>query len=116
MDRQKKEGEYGVTTVHTQEFRMDKRHYTVITVPLYQDFTKNMTADTLRVHVAFTMATADGNSTVAIAKKQLESREGVRRHPKTINLPRVRQVHDGMNKMNCNAAGCQQGWYEETSN
>ena len=32
------------------------------------------------------------------------------------NLSRVRQVHDGVNKMNCNAAGCKQGRYEETSN
>ena len=31
IDRQKKEGEHGVTTVHTQEeFRTDKRRYTII--------------------------------------------------------------------------------------
>ena len=31
MDRQKKEREHGVTTVHAQEeFRTDKRHYTII--------------------------------------------------------------------------------------
>ena len=66
-DRQKKEGEHGVTTVHTQEeFRTDKRHHTSTIAPGYQDFIKNMTTNTLQVGVAFTMATADGNSTAAI--------------------------------------------------
>ena len=69
MDRQKKEREHGVTTVHTQEeFRTDKRHHTIIIASEYQDFTKNMTTNTLQVHVAFIMTTADGNSTVAIVK------------------------------------------------
>ena len=68
MDFQK-EGEPGVTTVQTQEeFRADKPHCTTITASGYQDFIKNMTTNTLQVHVAFTMATADGNSTVAIVK------------------------------------------------
>ena len=65
------------------------------------------------------MATANGNSTVAIVKnnhKAVEIQERVRPHPTTINRSRVRQVHDGANKMNFNAAGCMQGRYEETSN
>ena len=68
MDRQK-EGEHGVTSVHTQEeFRTDRRHNTTIIAPAYQDFIKNITTNTLQVDVAFTMATADGNSTVAIVE------------------------------------------------
>ena len=47
---------------------MDKRHYTIIIAPGCQDFIKNMTTNTLQVDVAFTLATADGNSTVAIVK------------------------------------------------
>ena len=70
-----------------------------------------MTTNTLQVHVAFTMATADGNFT-----RQSKSRERLRQHPKTMNVPRLRQVHDGVNKMNCNAAGCKQSRYEEISN
>ena len=63
------EGEHGVTTVHTQEeFRADKQHHTVITALMYQDFIKNMTTNKLQVDVAFIMATADGNATVAIVK------------------------------------------------
>ena len=53
MDRHKKEGEHGVTTVRTQEeFRTDNRHHTIIIAPEYQDFIKD-TTDTLQVDVAF---------------------------------------------------------------
>ena len=57
IDRQKKEGEHGVTTI-----------YTTIIAPGYLVFIKNMATDALQVHVAFTTAMADGTSTVAIVK------------------------------------------------
>ena len=58
-----------MTSVHPQdEFCTDKQHYTITIAPGYQDFIKNMSTNTLQVDVAFTMATADGNSTVTIVK------------------------------------------------
>ena len=72
MDRQKKEGEHGVTTVHTQEeFCTDKRHHTTIIAPGFQDFIKN----TLQVDVAFTNGTADRKSEVAIVKNNHKAAE-----------------------------------------
>ena len=92
-----------MSTVHTQEeFRTDQRHYTISFAPGYQDFIKNMTTDTLckcTWHSPWPQLTGT---------PQLPS--------STINLSRVRQVHDGVNKMNCNAADFKQGRYEETSN
>ena len=73
---------------------------------------KNMTTNTLQVHVAFTMATAEENSTVAIIKtnhKAVEIQAVSQTASKTINLSRVRQVHDGVNKMNCNRCRLQAG-------
>ena len=115
----KKEGEHGVTTAHTQkEFRTDNQRFIIIFASGTRKFIKNMITDTLQVNMVGTMATVDGNSTAAIVKNNHKAVEnqGVRQHPKTINLSRVRQVHDCVNKMICNAEGCKQGRYDETSN
>merc|ERR1719230_1641862 len=69
--------------------------------------------------VALIMVPADGNFTTAIAKgnhKAGEIQGQTRQHSRLINLLGVKQIANGVNKMDCDTAGYKQARYDEIAN
>ena len=90
MDRQK-EGKHGDHRSHSGRVSRGQA------APLHRDFIRNMTTNTLQVHVAFIMATADGNSTVANVKNNHQALEiqGVSQTAPEDNQPLESEVRLG---------------------
>ena len=81
-------------------------------------FHKNKTTDALQVGTARIMVAADGSFATAIAKdnhKEGEIQGQIRQHSRLINTYGVRQTRIGVNKIECDAAGCKQERCSETS-
>merc|ERR1712118_574426 len=110
MDRQKEERERGVTiSCTTKEFYTEKWHYTIIDAPGHRDFIKNMISGAAQADVALVMVPADGNFVTAIQRgnhKAGEIQGQTRQHSRLINLLGVKQLLIGVNKMDCDTAGC----------
>ena len=112
VDRQRKKWEHGnYHCLHHAESFTDKRHYTIIVAPGHRDFIKNKTTDALQVGTALIMVAADGSFATAIAKdfrKEGENQGQISQHSRLINTLRVRQTRIGVNRIECDAAGCKQ--------
>ena len=103
----------------TKEPSTDKRHHTIIVAPGHRDFIKSMTTGTFQADVALIMVTVDGNSNTAIAEVNHEAAEiqgRIRQHSRSINFSGVRQTRIGVNRIDCDAAGCKHERKLETSN
>ena len=77
-----------------------------------------MTTGTLQMGTALVMTPADGSFATAIAKDNHEEGEiqgQIRQHSRLINTSGVRQTRIGVNRIECDAAGCMQERYFETS-
>merc|ERR1712100_372588 len=95
-----------------------KWHYTVIDAPGHRDFIKNMITGASQADVALIMVPADGNFTTAIAKgnhKAGEIQGQTRQHSRLINLLGVKQICIGVNKMDCDTAGCKKDFIEKNA-
>ena len=65
------------------------------------------------------MVPVDGNFTTAIVKRNHEAGEiqgQTRQHSRLINLLGVKQICNGVNKMDCDTAGYKQERYDKISN
>ena len=105
--------------LHHEESSTDKRHYTIIVAPGHRDSIKNVTTDALQMGTALIMVPADGSFATAIAKdnhKAGEIQGQIRHHSGLINTLGVRQTRIGVNRIECDLAGCKQERYFETSN
>ena len=102
---------------HHEESFTDKRDNTIIVARGHRDF-KNKTTDALQMGTALVMVPADGRFATAIAKdnhKEGEIHGQIRQHSRLINTSGVRQTRIGVNRIECDAAGCKQERYFETS-
>ena len=105
--------------LHNEESFTDKRHHTIIVAPGHRDFIMNLTTDALQIGTALIMVPADGSFATAIAKdnhKAGEIQGQIRQHSRLINTLGVRQTRIGVNRTDCDAAGCKQERCLETSN
>ena len=112
-------GVWSYHCLHHEESFTDKRHNTIIVAPGHRDFIKSLTTGTLQMGTTLVMVPADGSFATAIAKdnhKEGEIQGQIRQHSRSINTLGVRQTRIGVNRIECDAAGCKQGRYFETSN
>ena len=112
---QEEVGERSDHCLHHEESFTDKRHNTIIVAPGHRETsrTRPLTRCTARI-----MVQADGSFAIASAKdshKEGEIQGQIRQHSRLINTLGVRQTRIRVNRIECDAAGCKQERYFDTS-
>ncbi len=85
----------------------------------HRNFIKNMSIGASQADVALIKVPADGNTTMAIARRNHKAgqRQGqIRQHSRLINLLDVKQICVGVNKLDCDTVEDKQSQYEEIAN